>query len=108
MADDSEREVNNFPNDLVNITVNCPVCNNANRDARRACDNCNHTGTVTKTVPRGSVEIVEDVGLNCDKWAEVDFGLGPVQVRCTRMDEHEEHGCVVVFESGDEPDPTMN
>lgn len=39
---------------------------------------------------------VEDE-LNCDVWGLVDFGLGPVFVRCTRMGFHIEHMCKVLL-----------
>lgn len=34
---------------------------------------------------------------NCDIWADVDFGHGPVEVRCTQTGPHEDHSCNVVF-----------
>ena len=44
-------------------------------------------------------------GPECDRWAIVDFGQGPVEVRCTvNHKEHpdfEEHICQVVFEDDD-------
>lgn len=36
--------------------------------------------------------------LNCNIWADVDFGRGPVEVRCTRTDKHERHICTVTLE----------
>ena len=39
----------------------------------------------------------EDEDLNCHVWAEVDFGMGKVPVRCTRTEEHDEHACVVLM-----------
>ncbi len=32
------------------IEVVCPYCGNLNRQARRACRDCNHTGKVSKTL----------------------------------------------------------
>lgn len=48
--------------------------------------------------------------LNCDEWAIVDFGHGPVDVRCTMTGEHDEHACQVIFVGDDEEesDPSMN
>lgn len=38
---------------------------------------------------------------NCDMFAKVDFGHGPVEIRCTESGEHEEHWCEVrIFEDG--------
>lgn len=34
---------------------------------------------------------------NCDIWADVDFGHGPVEVRCTKTGPHEDHSCNVLF-----------
>lgn len=34
---------------------------------------------------------------NCDVWAEVDFGRGPVDVRCTDTGDHDAHVCIVVM-----------
>lgn len=37
---------------------------------------------------------------NCDVWGVVDFGEGPVRVRCTMTDvttDHKDHVCVVVI-----------
>lgn len=34
---------------------------------------------------------------NCDSWAEVDFGLGPVLIRCTQPGEHTDCMCVVLM-----------
>ncbi len=31
----------------------------------------------------------------CDIWGTVDFGQGPVEVRCTELGEHLQHRCVV-------------
>jgi hypothetical protein len=35
--------------------------------------------------------------LNCDVWSEVDFGKGPVEVRCTMLGKHNNHGCQIAF-----------
>lgn len=35
---------------------------------------------------------------NCDQWVEVDFGHGPVEVRCTRKGDHKNHETYVVME----------
>lgn len=40
-------------------------------------------------------EVDEDI--NCNVWGQVDFGLGPVSVRCTRVGMHVEHICSVVI-----------
>lgn len=32
---------------------------------------------------------------NCDIWDTVDFGRGPVEVRCTKTGEHDNHKCEV-------------
>ena len=32
---------------------------------------------------------------NCDFWADVDFGRGPVEIRCTIKGPHSRHMCVV-------------
>lgn len=37
---------------------------------------------------------------NCIVVATVDFGKGPVEVRCTQVDEHETHKCEVVILEG--------
>lgn len=34
---------------------------------------------------------------NCDIWAIVDFGNGPVEIRCTETGEHDQHRCEVVI-----------
>ena len=34
---------------------------------------------------------------NCEVWGEVDFGEGPVRVRCTQTSRHEFHTCVVAM-----------
>jgi hypothetical protein len=34
-------------------------------------------------------------GTNCDSLATVDFGHGPVEIRCTHTGAHEEHRCEV-------------
>lgn len=33
----------------------------------------------------------------CNTWATVDFGRGPVQVRCTEVEEHERCKCEVLL-----------
>lgn len=33
--------------------------------------------------------------VNCDIWTVVDFGKGPVEIRCTEVGDHEDHVCVV-------------
>lgn len=38
--------------------------------------------------------------LNCEVWADVDFGHGPVEIRCTKVGEHQHHICNVLL-----PDP---
>lgn len=35
---------------------------------------------------------------NCDIWGSVDFGRGPVDVRCTREGPHSRHVCSVIIE----------
>lgn len=35
--------------------------------------------------------------LDCDIYADVDFGRGPVEVRCTMTGEHEVHACMIQF-----------
>ena len=37
--------------------------------------------------------------VNCDIWADVDFGHGPVEIRCTRTGDHETHSCYVMIKS---------
>lgn len=34
--------------------------------------------------------------MNCDEWFEVDFGRGPVTVRCTQVGPHVDHKCLVI------------
>lgn len=36
---------------------------------------------------------------NCDEWYEVDFGRGPVEIRCTKIVPHadNDHECRVAF-----------
>ncbi len=34
---------------------------------------------------------------NCDIWADVDFGHGTVEVRCTKTGVHDGHKCEVVL-----------
>lgn len=43
--------------------------------------------------------------LNCDQWAEVDFGNGPVDVRCTEEGDHDVHKCNVIFVIINVPNP---
>lgn len=38
-----------------------------------------------------------DDSYNCHVWGEVDFGEGPVKVRCTRVGEHDGHVCWVAI-----------
>lgn len=38
---------------------------------------------------------------NCDVWEEVDFGEGPVRVRCTRVGDHNTHSCLVLLSVGE-------
>lgn len=45
---------------------------------------------------------VDDEETNCNVWMRVDFGHGPVEVRCTQVDEHEEHACSVMFMPNEE------
>lgn len=44
---------------------------------------------------------VDDEESNCNVWMRIDFGHGPVEVRCTQIGEHEEHGCAVGFEKAE-------
>ena len=46
-------------------------------------------------------EAVPDSETNCDVWLRVDFGHGPVEVRCTQTGEHTTHGCSVMFSKED-------
>jgi hypothetical protein len=41
---------------------------------------------------------------NCDQYAVVDFGHGPVEVRCTVIGEHTEHRCDVEFKITSNPE----
>ncbi len=34
---------------------------------------------------------------NCNVWATVDFGRGPVEIRCTETDMHTWHNCAITF-----------
>lgn len=34
---------------------------------------------------------------NCDVFADVDFGHGSVEVRCTQVGKHENHKCEVIL-----------
>lgn len=36
---------------------------------------------------------------NCEVWGTVDFGHGPVEIRCTEVGEHEYHRCSVWIDS---------
>lgn len=36
-----------------------------------------------------------DVNENCDIFGDVDFGHGPVEVRCTRTGKHNDHKCEI-------------
>lgn len=36
--------------------------------------------------------------LDCDTWTVIDFGNGPVEVRCTQMGPHEQCICQVFIE----------
>lgn len=36
--------------------------------------------------------------LSCGVWADVDFGHGPVEIRCTKIGEHEHHACNVMMQ----------
>lgn len=38
---------------------------------------------------------------DCDFYADVDFGRGPVEVRCTLRGEHIEHVCIVSLVKGE-------
>lgn len=40
---------------------------------------------------------MEETDDGCDIWANVDFGHGFVEVRCTRQGKHEAHICNVVL-----------
>jgi len=82
---------------LAKVTVICPGCHNANRRARRECNTCGGHGFVEKVVARN--ELPDEVeGRNCDVWAQVDFGKGRVEVRCTQKDEHDVHGVMIMFQ----------
>ena len=42
----------------------------------------------------------KNISGNCDVWGTVDFGEGPVRIRCTMTDvtaNHKDHVCVVVI-----------
>jgi hypothetical protein len=45
----------------------------------------------------GKEEVQAEDELNCDIWGQVDFGLGPVSIPCTRMGFHVEHVCSVII-----------
>lgn len=36
--------------------------------------------------------------MECDVYADVDFGRGPVEVRCTEKGQHMVHQCSVILE----------
>lgn len=41
---------------------------------------------------------------NCEIYADVDFGRGPVEVRCTMTGQHTQHRCSVdIYIDVDEP-----
>jgi hypothetical protein len=76
-------------------------------------------GALPDPVPFDGFSIQKDLPIgdnreypNCDAWAVVDFGHGPVEVRCTGIGEHEEHLCQVFFveedNAEDDANPTMN
>jgi hypothetical protein len=44
-----------------------------------------------------TVEDMEGDDANCDTWMRVNFGHGPVEVRCTLTGEHEQHLCAITF-----------
>lgn len=46
--------------------------------------------------------------LDCDIWSVVDFGKGPVEVRCTEVGEHDQHRCEVFIYADSEEDLTPN
>lgn len=39
--------------------------------------------------------------LNCDVWADADFGHGKVEIRCTKTGPHEFHTCNVLLRTPD-------
>lgn len=38
--------------------------------------------------------------LTCDIWTIVDFGKGPVEVRCTETGDHTDHICEIFIDVG--------
>lgn len=40
---------------------------------------------------------------NCDIWSIVDFGNGPVEIRCTEVGEHSDHRCEIRIEVDEDP-----
>lgn len=44
---------------------------------------------------------------NCDIFAEVDFGHGPVEIRCTQTGKHQQHRCEVMIPSKADKAPTL-
>lgn len=47
---------------------------------------------------RKIAESIEDRDDNCDVWVRIDFGHGPVELRCTQTGEHKNHGCSIMFQ----------
>ena len=41
--------------------------------------------------------------LSCDVWMTVDYGEGPVRVRCTKKGPHEDHESKVILDRYEEP-----
>jgi hypothetical protein len=41
------------------------------------------------------------MSFECDFWADVNFGRGPVEVRCTLRGDHITHICTVVLAKTD-------
>lgn len=39
--------------------------------------------------------------VNCHIWTVVDFGNGPVEIRCTEVGEHDQHRCEVFIDVDD-------
>lgn len=48
-----------------------------------------------------------DGDANCDTFAEVDFGHGPVQIRCTQVGKHAQCRCEVMIPTNREKAPTL-
>lgn len=44
---------------------------------------------------------------NCDIFAEVDFGHGPVEIGCTQTGKHEQHRCDVWITSTADKSATL-